>query len=110
MAQQDIWKKQIIPVLGNYLTIFTCVMSRLQELCQSVQLLNINLEGLQPQLGEIRQIHLHDQRLPAELKKLVKTDNVEKNTFRSSHYQCSCSFFCKIFLIVLIVILINSQI
>ena len=53
-------------------------MSRLQEFRQSIPLLNLNLEGLQPQLGERRQIHLHDQQLPAELKELVKADNVEE--------------------------------
>ena len=53
-------------------------MSRLQEFRQSIPLFNLNLEGLQPQLGERRQIHLHDQQLPAELKELVKTDNVEE--------------------------------
>ena len=52
-------------------------MSRLQEFCQSILLFNLNLEGLQPQLGERRQIHLHDHQLPAELKELVKADNVE---------------------------------
>ena len=36
------------------------------------------MKGLQPQLGERRQIHLHDQELPAELKELIKTDNVEE--------------------------------
>ena len=39
---------------------------------------NLNLKGLQPQLGERREVHLHDQELPAELKELVKTDNVEE--------------------------------
>ena len=53
-------------------------MSRLQEFCQSIPLFNLNLKGLQPQLGERRQIDLHDQQLPAELKELVKTDNVEE--------------------------------
>ena len=53
-------------------------MSRLQEFRQSFQLFNLNLEGLQPQLAERTQRHLHDQKLPAELKKLVKSDNVEK--------------------------------
>ena len=52
-------------------------MSRLQEFCQSIPLFNLNLEGLQPQLGERRQIHLHEHQLPTELKELVKTDNVE---------------------------------
>ena len=45
---------------------------------QSIQLFNLNLEELQPQLAVRRQIHLHDQQLPAELKELVKTDNVEE--------------------------------
>ena len=62
----------------QFLTTFTCTMSRLQELCRSIPLFNLNLEGLQPQLGERRQIHLHDHQLPAELKELVKTDNVEE--------------------------------
>ena len=53
-------------------------MSRLQDFRQSIPLFNLNLEGLQPQLGERSQIHLHAQHLPAELKELVKTDNVEK--------------------------------
>ena len=53
-------------------------MSRLQEFRQSIPLFNLNLKGLQPQLGERRQIHLHDHQLPAELKELVKTDNVEE--------------------------------
>ena len=53
-------------------------MFRLQEFCQSIPLFNLNLEGLQPQLGERRKIHLHDQQLPVELKELVKTDNVEE--------------------------------
>ena len=53
-------------------------MTRFQEFCQSIPLFNLNLEGLQPQLGERRHIHLHDQQLPAELKELVKTDNFEK--------------------------------
>ena len=53
-------------------------MSRLQEFCQSIPLFKLNLERLQPQLGERRQIHLHDHQLPAELKILVKTDNVEE--------------------------------
>ena len=53
-------------------------MSRLHEFRQSTQLFNLNVEGLQPQLGERRQIHLHDQQLPAELNELVKTDNVEE--------------------------------
>ena len=54
-------------------------MSRLQEFRQSIPLFNLNLEGLQPQqLGERRQIHLHDQQLPAKLKELVKTHNVEE--------------------------------
>ena len=60
------------------MTTFTCTMSRLQEFRQSIPLFNLNLEGLQPQLGERRQIHLHDHQLPAELKELVKTDNVEE--------------------------------
>ena len=59
-------------------TTFTCKIPRLQEFCQSIPLFNLNLEGLQPQLGERRQIHLYDQQLPAELKELVKTDNVEE--------------------------------
>ena len=62
----------------QFLTTFTCTMSRLQEFRQSIPLFNLNLEGLQPQLGERRQIHLHDHQLPAELKELVKTDNVEE--------------------------------
>ena len=53
-------------------------MSRLQEFCQSIPLFNLNLEGLQPQLGKRRQIHIHDHQLPAEVKELVKTDNVEE--------------------------------
>ena len=53
-------------------------MSRLQEFCQSIPLFNLKLEGLQPQLGERRQFHLHDPQLPAELKDLVKTDNIEE--------------------------------
>ena len=53
-------------------------MSRHQEFCPSIPFFNLNLEGLQPQLGERRQIHLHDHQLPAELKELVKTDNVEE--------------------------------
>ena len=53
-------------------------MSRLEEFRRSIQLFNLNLDGLQPQLAERIQIHLHDQQLPAELKKFVKTDSVEE--------------------------------
>ena len=62
----------------QFLTTFTYTMSRLQEFRQSIPLFNLNLEGLQPQLGERRQIHLHDHQLPAELKELVKSDNFEE--------------------------------
>ena len=53
-------------------------MSRLQEFRKSIRLFNLNLKGLQPQLGERKQIHLRDQQLPAELKELIKIDNVEE--------------------------------
>ena len=53
-------------------------MSRLEKFRQSIQLFSLSLKGLQSQLAERRQIHLHDQQLPAELKELVKTDNVEE--------------------------------
>ena len=53
-------------------------MSRLQDFQQLFQLFNLNLEGLQPQLGERRQIILQNQQLPEELKKLVKIENVEE--------------------------------
>ena len=53
-------------------------MSRLREFRQSIQLFNLNLEWLQPQLGERRQIHLPDKQLPNELKELVKTNNLEE--------------------------------
>ena len=62
----------------QFWTTFTGTMSRLQGFRQSIPLFNLNLEGLQPQLGERRQIHLHDQQLPAVLNELVKTDNVEE--------------------------------
>ena len=45
---------------------------------QSIQFFNPILEELQSQLAERRQIQLRDQQLPAELKELVKTDNVEE--------------------------------
>ena len=75
-------------------------MSRLQEFRQSIPLFNLNLEGLQPQLGERRQIHLHDYQLPAELKELVKTDNVEEihlvqATIRvAAHFVLNFKFNC----------------
>ena len=45
---------------------------------QSIQFFNPNLEELQSQLAERRQIQLRDQQFPAEMKELVKTDNVEE--------------------------------
>ena len=62
--------------IGNssqFLTTFTCTMSRFREIRQSNQLFSLNLEVLQPQPKEGRQIYLHgQQQLP------VKTDNVEE--------------------------------
>ena len=77
------------------LTIFTCTMSRLQEFRRSSPLFNLNLEGLQPQLGEIRQIHLHDHQLPAELKELVKTDNVEEKHLVQATIRVAAFFVVK---------------
>ena len=62
----------------QFMTTFTCTISRFEDFRQFIQLFNLNLEGLQPEMGERRQIHLHDQQLPAELKELVKIDNFEK--------------------------------
>ena len=70
-------------------------MSRLQEFRQSVPLFNLNLEGLQPQLGERRQIHLHDQQLPAELKELVKTDNVSEKHLAQATIRVAAHFVVK---------------
>ena len=53
-------------------------MCSLQEFWQSIQSFHVTLEELQPHLAVRRQIHLHDHKLPAELKELVKTDNVEE--------------------------------
>ena len=70
-------------------------MSRLQEFRQSIPLFNLNLEELQPQLGERRQIHLHDQQLPAELKELIKTDNVEKKHLVQATIRVAAHFVVK---------------
>ena len=53
-------------------------MSKLQNFRQSFQLFNLILQRLLPQLGERRQIYLHDQHRSAELKVLVKTYNAEE--------------------------------
>ena len=70
-------------------------MSRLQEFRQSIPLFNLNLEVLQPQLGERRQIHLHDQQLPAELKELVKTDNVSEINLVQATIRVAAHFVVK---------------
>ena len=63
-------------------------------------LYNLILEGLQPQLGERRQVHLHDHQLSAELKELVKTDNVDEihlvqATIRvAAHFVVKCKSNC----------------
>ena len=46
-----------------------------------MQLFNFNLVGLQAQIWEGRQTHSRDQQLSAELKELVKTDNVDEVHF-----------------------------
>ena len=58
--------------------ILDCRGKPLLHKLEQITMNDVKIEGLQPQLGERRQIHLHDQQLPAELKELVKTDNVEE--------------------------------
>ena len=53
-------------------------------------------EGLRPQLGEKRQIHLHDQHHPAELKELFKTDNVEEINLVQAIIRVAAHFVVKI--------------
>ena len=62
-------------------------MSRLPELQQSIQFFNLNLEGLQPQPPERRQIHLHDQVSTAVSKthtesRHVQTDEMNTETLK----------------------------
>ena len=59
-------------------------------------LFNLNLEGLLPQLGERRQINLLDQQLPAELKELVKTDNIEETHLVSATIRVLAHFVVKL--------------
>ena len=60
---------------------FHLYKSRLQKCRQWIQLFNLNLEGLHPQIGERSQNHFLEQQLLAELKELVKTDNVDEEHF-----------------------------
>ena len=63
------------------MTNFTCTKSTLQKCRQWMQLFNLNLVGLQAKIWKGRRTHSRDQQLSAELKELMKTDNVDEIHF-----------------------------